>query len=96
MKKSWLVLLAVVVSGYFFIEDVWPQLQVAWLKGRAATAQQQAAIQIGVTVPSVQTTLTSPTPSPVLTGSSTAVLQPGTPDPIPLYDSTLSIQATDL
>ena len=90
MKKSWVMIAAIIGSAYLFIEYVWPKISVDLLRSQAAGAAQQAAISIGVTTPSPVATLQAPTPSPYQ--GSAAVLVPGF-DPMLTIESPVS---TDL
>lgn len=90
MKKSWVMIAAIIGGAYLFIEYVWPKISVDLLRSQAAGAAQQAAISIGVTTPSPVATLQAPTPSPYQGGA--AVLVPG-------FDPALTIESpvsTDL
>lgn len=91
MKKSWVMIAAIIGGVYLFIEYLWPKISVDLLRSQAAGAAQQAAISIGVTTPSPVATLQAPTPSPYQ-ASGYAVL-------VPDYNPALTIESpvsTDL
>jgi len=70
------------VVAWFLLDKVAPNLMVSAEQAQRASQAQSDAIAVGVTIPSVQTDLTAPTPAPYNGG--VAVLVPG-------YDPSLSV-----